>query len=126
MPRSFVAVRKISEAESAVLVRSLSVAAIDDIAQTLIKQVHALQIVGCCGCGCASVDFLHPTQGQKASVIADADATTALGEYIGILVWAIDNKLSGLELYSYSDTPAQLPVLDSISMHGTIGSGDPA
>jgi len=126
MPRSFASVRKISEAESAVLERSLSIAAVDDAAQTLIGQIPALQIVGRCGCGCASVDFLHPTQGQKAWIVADADATTASGEYVGILVWAIDGRLSGLELYSYTDTPAQLPALESISVHETIGSGDAA
>ena len=51
MSRSFVAVRKISEAEAAVLERSLSVAAIDYAAEALINQISALQMWGAVAVG---------------------------------------------------------------------------
>lgn len=82
--------------------------------------------MGRCSCGCASIDFLHSAQGQKARIVADADATAASGEYVGVLIWAIDDQLSGLEFYSYSDTPAQLPALTSISAHENVRAGDAA
>ena len=117
MSRSLVTVRKISEAESAVVERALTVAATDDAAGALSNRVRALQIVGRCGCGCASVDFRTPAPGQIARIVADADAFAADGEYVGLLIWAIDDELSGLEVYSYSDNPAPLPVVTSITVH---------
>jgi len=118
MPRPVVAVRKISDAESAVLERVLTIAGTDDASIALSKQARIVQVVGRCGCGCASVDFLAPAKGQIARIVADANATAPNGEYVGILVWALDSELSGLEFYSYSDNPAPIPVLASITGHG--------
>jgi len=122
MPRSPEAARNISDAESAVLERALIVAATDDASIALSKQARTVQVIGRCGCGCASIDFLAPAKGQVARIVADADATAPNGEYVGILVWAIDSELSGLEFYSYSDTPAPIPVLASITVDGVAGA----
>jgi hypothetical protein len=126
MSRPLTTVRPISDAEAQVVERALSVAATDPSASDLLVQVRSLQIVGRCGCGCASVDFRVPAQGQIASIVADAIAKASDGERIGLIVWALDNELSGLEVYSYSDRPAPLPVVTSICGYDGPGSADAA
>ena len=122
MSRPLATVRSISDSEVAVIERALAVAATDESAQDLIGLVRSLQVVGRCGCGCASVDFRVPAQGQVARIVADAMAKAPDGEHLGLIVWALDNHLSGLEIYSYSDRPASLPVVATISSYGS-GSG---
>ena len=126
MSRPLVTVRPISETEALVVERALTVAATVSSALDFTKQVHALQVVGRCGCGCASIDFRLPTNGQIASIVADAIAQTSGGEDIGLIVWALDDELSGLEVYSYSETPAPLPVVASICGYDGMGSADAA
>lgn len=115
MPRSSVTVRAISDAEAAVVERALAVAATDASAEGLVEQVRALQVIGHCDCGCASVDFCRLAPGQMPRIVADAVAESPDGEGVGLIVWALDNQLSGLEVYSDSDRPAPLPVVGSIS-----------
>jgi hypothetical protein len=119
-------VRPISEAEVRVVERALAVAATHPSASDLIGQVRSLQVVGRCGCGCASVDFQIPARGQIASIVADAIAKAPDGEQLGLIVWALDSELSGLEVYSYSDSPAPLPVINSICGYDGTGSADAA
>jgi hypothetical protein len=126
MSRPLVAVRKISQAEAAVVERTLTVAATVPSASVLIDQVPTLQVVGRCECGCVSIDFLLPPRGQIASIVADAVAEASDGEHLGVIVWALDNVLSGLEIYSYSERPAPLPVLASICGYDGAGSADAA
>jgi hypothetical protein len=126
MSRPLVTVRPISEAEAHVVERTLAVAATDPSASDLIRQVRSLQVVGRCGCGCASVDFRMPARGQIASIVADAIAKAPDGEHLGLIVWALDNELSGLEVYSYSDNPAPLPVIASICGYDGTGSANAA
>lgn len=115
MPRSPVTVRAISDAEADVIERVLAVAATDASVEGLIEQVRALQVIGRCDCGCASVEFCRPAPGQMPRIVADVVAESPDGEGVGLIVWALDNHLSGLEVYSDSDRPAPLPVVGSIS-----------
>src|SRR5690606_37934778 len=82
MSRSQPAVRAISEAEALVLERALALAAVDPSARHLLSQVRTLQVVGRCGCGCASVDFQRPPPGQVPSIVADAVARGPNGEHM--------------------------------------------
>jgi hypothetical protein len=126
MSRSPMTVRPISEAEAAVVERALAVAAVDDSASALSTSVATLQVVGRCGCGCASVDFCRPATGHMAQMVADAVAKAPNGEDLGVLVFALNGQLSGLEVYSYSDNPAPLPVVASIAAYGSPDSTDAA
>lgn len=119
MSRSLMTVRPISEAEAAVVERALAVAATDESAATLGTSVRALQVVGRCECGCASVDFCTPAPGQIAHMVADAVAKAPNGEDLGLIIWALNGVLSALEVYSYSDDPAPLPAVASISGYGS-------
>jgi hypothetical protein len=123
MSRTSESARPISDGEAAVVQRALEVAGTEDATPGLVEQISQLRVVGRCGCGCASVDFRNPMQGQKAVIVADAVASSPNGEDVGLLVWALDGHLSGLEVYSYSDFPASLPVLESICCYqGTRGT----
>jgi hypothetical protein len=126
MSRPLVAVRPISGAEAQVIERTLSVAATTFTTSELIAQVHSLRVVGRCECGCASVDFRLPAKGQIASIVADAVGKAPDGERLGVIIWALDSELSGLEVYSYSETPATLPVVGSIQGYDGAGSADAA
>ena len=126
MSRSLMSVRPISEAEAAVVERALAVAATDESAPALSRSVRALQVVGRCDCGCASVDFCRPAPGEIAHMVADAVAKAPNGEGLGLIIWALNGHLSGLEVYSYSDNPASLPVVASISGCGSTGNTDAA
>jgi hypothetical protein len=121
MSRSLMTVRPISEAEAAVVERALAVAATDESAPALGLSVRALQVVGRCECGCASVDFCNPAPGQNAHIVADAVAKAPGGEDLCLIIWALNGSLSGLEVYSNSDNPAPLPELESISGYGSTG-----
>ena len=124
MPRSQINVRSISEAEALVLERALALAAVDPSAADLLSQVRTLQVIGRCGCGCASVDFQRPAPGQLPSIVADAVAKGPNGEHMGLIVWALEDRVSGLEVYNFSEDSAPLPVLDSICSYESAGSVD--
>jgi|JI10StandDraft_1071094.scaffolds.fasta_scaffold67836_7 hypothetical protein len=119
MDRSLVAVRAISPDEAAVVERALAVAG---SVPELAASIESLQVVGHCGCGCASVDFSVLPQGQVPSIVADAIGTSATGEELGVIIWANAGQLHSLEVYSYGDTPAPLPVVASISSYGGTSS----
>lgn len=118
MARSLMAVRNISDAEAAVIERALEIAATDERGRELISLVRSLQIVSRCQCGCASVDFCVTEPDQVAEIVADAVGKSPSGEDLGLIVWTQGGKLSSLEVYSYSETPAPLPELASISSFG--------
>jgi len=118
MARAPIAVRAITDDELAVLERALAVAATEEGAPHLAMQARSLQVVGRCECGCASVDFLASPPGKTPRVVADAVAKSPTGEDLGVIVWAHEGSLVGLEVYSYGDTPAPLPVVAPISSYG--------
>ena len=117
MSRSLASVRSITDAEASVVERALLLAATDPSANAFSVEVRSLQVVGQCGCGCASIDFRIPAQGQIARIVADGVAKAPNGEHLGVIVWALDDELSGLEVYSYSEAPAPLPTLASVSSY---------
>ncbi|GAA5082994.1 hypothetical protein [Lysobacter panacisoli] len=110
--------RAISSEEIAVIERALSVAPTADFHPELLATLAQLRVVDVCGCGCASVEFTRLPQGELPHIVADACAETADGDSLGVIVWAFDGSVSGLEIYSFSDRPAPLPVLSSIVSYG--------
>ncbi len=106
--------------------RALAVAATDSSAMDFASQIGALQVVGRCGCGCASVDFRVPVRGWTARVVAEAAAKAPGGESLGLIVWALEGELSGLEVYTYSEDPAPLPLVESICSHDEAVEDDAA
>jgi len=109
-----------------VIERALVVAAVDPSAVDLLSQVRTLRVVSRCGCGCASVDFEAPTGDQLPSIVADAVAAGPNGEQLGLIVWAWEGRISGLEVYNFSEDAAPLPVPDSICSYESAGGANVA
>lgn len=114
MGRSPIAVRAITPEEIAVLRRAVQVGSITGADVPSLEGVESLQVVGRCACGCASVDFQHLRPGQLPSLVADASGETPTGECVGVLVFASEGIFAGLEIVSYSDTPAPLPAPSTV------------
>ena len=114
MARSPIAVRAISLEERAVLERALECASVEDADIPSPDQLDSLQVVGKCQCGCASIDFRHLKPGEIADVVAEALGDTSVGEQVSVLVFALNGNLTGLEIVSYSGTPAPLPLASTI------------
>ena len=114
MGKSPIAVRGITPEEHAVMFRAVQVGGIEGADIPSLDDLHSLQVVGRCECGCDSLDFRHLRPGQIPSLVADATGETLTGECVGILVFAYEGQFTGLEIVSYSDGPAPLPVLSTI------------
>lgn len=98
-PRRVVQRRGISHTERALVRWLLEHAATVEIPATWLDAVPHLQVVDACPCGCPSVDFV--TDGQSvARIVADASGESPSGDSVGVLLWAKDGQLSGLEVYS--------------------------
>ena len=83
-------------------------------AEPLLPEVARLQVVGICGCGCPSVDFLPDAPG--ASVVAEAVGRSPEGIDLGLILWAREGHLAGLEAYNYGDSiPFSLPRLEDLT-----------
>jgi hypothetical protein len=71
-----------------------------------------------CGCGCDTVEF-QCAGGEIAAVIADGLGETADGSGVGLIVFGTQDTITCLEVYSFDDVPAKLPILDSIRPFGS-------
>ena len=111
--------RPLSELERALVSRLLAFVAPD--ADGLTSQIPFLQVVGGCGCGCASVDFQAEAEaiaagdaGAASRVASEAFGTTPSGIDVGLLLWARDDRLSGLEVYALDNATHELPLMDTL------------
>lgn len=74
-----------------------------------------LRVVACCGCGCASVDFLAGGQAAGARRVAEAVARDSHGRTCGVIVWALDGQVSGLEVYEReSGSATEIPTAQTL------------
>jgi hypothetical protein len=110
-----IASRPASSDEQRVIKRALEAAGSANLAR-LRGQISGLRIVARCECGCASVKFAASPGIPRAHVVADALAKTTAGNTVGVMVWATDDELTGLEVYSMSaPNDASLPTPDSVN-----------
>jgi hypothetical protein len=62
------------------------------------------------------VDFAVPPSNTLPAIpIVHGSGQSTSGEELGMMVWANGDCISGLEIFSYTDVPAPLPVLSSIT-----------
>ena len=108
--------RAIRDDEVTVIVEALRVAPTADAAQGLAESAPSLRVVGRCQCGCASVNFVPGSGSQVSIPVADGIGTTEAGGTVGVLVWAVGDQLSGLEIYDLGagEGDQTLPVPGSI------------
>ena len=89
-------------------------------AHEFLPQVADARVVAHCPCGCASVDFAiggivpPPTSGMQ--ILADYCWQADGGANFGIFVFAREDRLAGLEVWSIDGeaTPTTLPVIDKL------------
>jgi hypothetical protein len=94
----------------------LTHAAVAPEPRPFLEQVATLAVLGRCECGCPSVDFAAEGQSGGASIVADAHGLSPEGPAVGVILWARDGRLSGLEVYDYEGAhPYSLPRPESLS-----------
>lgn len=78
--------------------------------------IDHLHAISKCGCGCDSVDFAEHNPSHPSAIIADGIGLTPKGGQVGVLVWATDYEITGLEIYDLGagDSDTKLPVPQSI------------
>jgi hypothetical protein len=113
MPRTPQAPRPISADEAAVLHRALEVCPVRPVSEALHSSVSTLRVVKRCDCGCDTVNF-EGIRSEPPSIIADGIGETPDGKEIGLIVFGNSDQLLSLEVFSYDDEPARLPIISSI------------
>ena len=88
-------------------------------------QLNGAFVVPGCGCGCPSFDF-ESVGGSLAPPpyptrhLADGYAQSHDGHDLGLILWAEEGRLLGLEVYGYEPIePFELPALDTVWIWGT-------
>jgi hypothetical protein len=111
--------RPISPQELEVVRRALKACRTEAASAAHDAVAPALMVASLCGCGCDTVEF-QSAGAEIAAVIADGLGETADGSRVGVLVFGTPDTITCLEVYSFDDAPARLPLLDSIR---PVGSG---
>ena len=89
-----------------------------------IGQLESAEVVGGCGCGCPSVDLLVASAVTDAapSPVLLADAESPEGVAVGVILWARNGQLSGLEVHPWDGTDViRLPRPETLSNLRTAG-----
>jgi len=110
--------RPISSQELEVIRRALKSCRTDAASPSHDAVAAALMVSSLCGCGCDTVEF-QGSGGEVAAVIADGLGEAADGSGVGVLVFGTADTITCLEVYSFDDVPARLPILDSIRPFGS-------
>ena len=102
------------------LIRALLTSLGPEVDQGLIRGLERMEVVGQCGCGCPSIDLAskgaarQPVAGSR--IVARAEARTPAGVPVGVILWARNGTLTGLEVHPWDATTSfGLPVPDSLT-----------
>jgi hypothetical protein len=89
-----------------------------------IGQLESAEVIGGCGCGCPSIDIAvvsDAADGKPTPVIL-ADAVSPGGVSVGVILWARDGRLSGLEVHPWEgDEVIRLPRPETLRNLRTAG-----
>lgn len=108
--------RSIEQEEIDVIRATLERARVREVEPLAVASVPTLTVVARCECGCASVDFEASPLEQRSRPLADGIGNTPRGGQVGIIVWGLQNAITGLEIYDLGAGEADLalPLPDSI------------
>ena len=85
-----------------------------------LAQLSDARVAGKCQCGCASVDFSitekTPHRGAGLEILADYLWRSESGNLMGVFVFAQEEQLAGLEVWSVDgeETPTELPTTEQL------------
>ena len=63
------------------------------------ESLEGAQVFPACSCGCTSIDFVPQGETRGSSIVAEAVAVWPDGARAGVMLWARDEGLSGIEIY---------------------------
>lgn len=89
----------------------------DAAPQKYLSQLEDAVVMSECTCGCASIDFQvgNTPPNRKAGLRVIADFLFGPVDIpFGAFVFTCDDMLAGLEVYSFTDTPAPLPAPEDL------------
>jgi hypothetical protein len=101
-----------------VISRALEVCPIATITDTQRASLKSLEVVRNCDCGCDTVEFQGCGWREPPAVIAEGLGVTTADRSVGLIVFGTTEAITCLEVYSFDDEPARLPILDSIRGYG--------
>ena len=105
-----VAPRALTPTERALVVGLVALNRLPPLADQVLG---ALQVVGRCDCGCASVD-LEPDEGA-AQVLGEGFGVTPGRIPVGVTLWERGTRIVGLEVYMLGNDTAELPMPESLT-----------
>ena len=110
-PDSMGVMRNINADEIAVLTAATKRAAVVSVTADMRASIPNLVVVWACSCGCASVNF-EVEEGMKVTPVAWGVGHTPRGGQVGVIVWGMESRLTGLEIYDLGaeDDDLVLPV----------------
>jgi len=102
--------------ELAVLRATLERGADIRLAPNVFAALGSLRVIGGCGCGCESLDFVEHDPQRPSRPIAHGTGTTPAGGDVGLIVWGTDEAVVGLEVYDLGagQQDIKLPLEDSV------------
>jgi hypothetical protein len=107
--------RAISSEEAAVVRWLLENGSLVGGVSHLEPSVSCLSVVGRCGCGCPSIDFVHGGQGVGSTRIAEGYGSTPEGDLVGLILWGTPDAILGLEVYGFEKSAVSMPGLATLT-----------
>ena len=109
--------RQVSKPERELLAFLLSP---DDIPQVYRDQIESVQVSGCCGCGCPTIELAVDSRSaalsSESEILAEMFGTSPEGVTCGVLLHAREGLLSELEAYSLDDVSTfTFPAVSSLA-----------
>lgn len=98
----------------------------DERAQAFLPQIKNAQVIGICGCGCASLDFsIHGVSHYgKAGmeILCDYGWRSAENALFGVFAFACNGFLAGVDLWSIDSesTATELPNVEFLTCLGEL------
>jgi len=94
-----------------------------DVSEYRAEHLADARVVSSCTCGCASIDFVanEGSEGvapgtaglRSTAIVAEAFTDWPDGARAGVMLWAAEGKLLGVELYDLgSDASRRFPTVD--------------
>jgi hypothetical protein len=96
-----------------------------EIDDALLDSLDQLQVIGVCGCGCASINFREGAREDSSTLLCDGIGTTPSGGGVGVIVWGVRDAITSLEVYDLGagEDDISLPLPDSVRAWGPTERG---